>query len=93
MFNFRAIACLHIHFFMYAKFFQAKLFLFSMQAGENRFCHFSLLKQKTVSGKMGDKYKAKLDAFAMEFERRFQEYTNLEQLFNILSSQFSAEAD
>ena len=42
---------------------------------------------------MADKYKAKLDAFAMEFERRFQEYTNLEPLFNILSSQFSAEAD
>ena len=64
-----------------------------MQAGENRFCNFSLLSQKTVSSKIADKYKAKLDAFAMEYERRFQEYTNLEPLFNILSSQFSAEAD
>ena len=42
---------------------------------------------------MADQCKAQLDAFAMEFERRFQEYTNLAPLFNILSSQFSAETD
>ena len=29
----------------------------------------------------------------MEFERRFQDFKNLEPLFNILSSPFSAEAD
>ena len=71
----------------------AKLSLFSRQAGKNRIYHFPLLKQKTVFGEMTDQYKAQLDAFAMEFERRFQEYTNLEPLFNIPSSQLSAEAD
>ena len=79
--------------YVYVKSFQTKLSLISRQAGENRFCHFPLLKQKTVSCKMADKCKAQLDAFAMEFERRFQDDKNLEPLFNILSSQFSAEAD
>ena len=64
-----------------------------MQSGEHRFCNFSLLSPKTVFGKLADKYKAKLDAFETEFEKRFQEYTNLEQLFNILNSQFSSETD
>ena len=57
---------------MHVKSFQAKLSLFSRQAGENRFCHFPLLKQKTISGEMADKYKAQLGALVVEFERRFQ---------------------
>jgi len=52
-----------------------------------------LLKQKTISDEMADKYKAQLDALVVEFERRFQDFKNLEPLFNILSSPFSAEAD
>ncbi|CAL1545160.1 unnamed protein product [Lymnaea stagnalis] len=34
------------------KSFQAKLSLFSRQAGEKRFCYFLLLKQKTISVEM-----------------------------------------
>ena len=37
---------------------------------------------------MADKYKAQLDAFAMEFEKRFKDDKNLEPLFNIFSSQY-----
>ena len=76
--------------YVYVKSFQAKLSLFSRQAGENRFCHLPLLKQKTISGETADKYK---DALTVKFERRFQDFKNLEPLFNILSSPFSAEAD
>jgi len=79
--------------YVHVKSFQAKLSLFSRQAGESRFCHFPLLKQKTISGEMADRYKAQLDALVVEFERRFQDFKNLEPLFNILSSPFSAEAD
>ena len=42
---------------------------------------------------MADRYKAQLNALVVEFERRFQDFKNLEPLFNILSSPFSAEAD
>ena len=86
--------CLFAHeMYIHVKSFQAKLFLFSWQAGENKFCLFTLLKQKTISGETADKYKAQLDALAVEFERRFQDFKNLEPLFNILSPPFSSEAD
>ena len=51
-----------------------------------------MLKQKTISGETTDKYKAQLDALAVEFESRFHNFKNLEPLFNILSLPFSAEA-
>ncbi|CAL1538021.1 unnamed protein product [Lymnaea stagnalis] len=38
--------------YVHVKSFQANLSLFSRQAGENRFCHFLLLKQKTISLEM-----------------------------------------
>ena len=76
--------------YVHVKLFQAKLSLFSRQACEIRFCHFPLLKQKTICCKTGDKYKAQMDALAVEFERRFQDFKNLEPPFNILSSPFSA---
>ena len=86
--------CLFAHeMYVHVKSFQAKLSMFSRQASENRFCHFPLLKQKTISDEMADKYKVQLDALVVEFERRFQNFKNLEPLFNILSSPFSAEAD
>lgn len=79
--------------YVHVKAFQAKLSLFSRQASENSFLHFPLLKQKTISGKMAEKYKAQLDSLVVEFETRFQDFKNLEPLFNILSSPFSTEAD
>ena len=63
--------------YVYVKSFQAKLSLFSRQAGENRFCHFPLLKQKTISSEKANKYKAQLDDLVVEFERRFQDFNNL----------------
>ena len=77
---------------MHVKSFQAKFSLFSRQAGENRFCHLTLLKHKTLSGETADKL-AQLHSLAVEFERRFQDFKNLEPLFNILSSPLSAEAN
>ena len=47
--------------YLHVKSFQANLSLFSRQTGENRFCHFPLLKQKTISGETADKYKAQLN--------------------------------
>ena len=44
--------------YVHVKSFQAKLSLFSRQAGNNRFCHLPLLKHNTISGEMADKYKA-----------------------------------
>ena len=78
--------------YVHVKSFQAKLSLFSRQAGENRFCHFSLLKQTTISSETADKSKALLDVLAVEFERMFQDFKHMELLFNILSSPLSAEA-
>jgi len=53
----------------------------------------SLLKLKPISGKLAEKYKAQLDSLVEEFETRFQDFKNLELLFNILSSPFTVEAD
>ena len=78
---------------MHVKSFQAKLSLFSRQAGNNRFCHLPLLKHNTISGETADKYKAQLDALTVEFERKFQDFKSLEPLFNIISSPLNAEAE
>ena len=73
--------------YMHVKSFQMKLSLFSKQAGNNRFCHFPLLKEA----------KKKLDTLAVEFDRRFQDFKfhfkNLGPQFNILSSPFTTEVD
>ena len=68
--------------------FQMKLSLFSTQAGNNKFCHFSLLKEAKISGELAAKYKV-----AVEFNRRFQDLKNLEPQFNILSYPFTTEVD
>ena len=78
---------------MHVKSFQMKLSLFSRQAGNNRFCHFPLLKEANISGKLAAKYKVQLDTLAVEFDRRFQDFENLKPQFNILSSPFTTEVD
>ena len=70
-----------------------KLSLFSRQAGNNRFCHFPLLKEAKISGELAAKYKVQLDTLAVEFDRRLQDFKNLEPQFNILSSSFTTEVD
>ena len=79
--------------YVHVKSLQAKVSLLPRQVGEDRFRNFPLLKQKTISGETTDKYKAKLGALAVEFESRFENFKNLEPLFNILSLPFSAEDD
>ena len=70
-----------------------KLSLFSRQAGDKRFCHFPLPKEAKISGELAAKYKVHLDTLAVEFDRRFQDFKNLEPQFNILSSPFTTEVD
>lgn len=79
--------------YVHVKSFQMKLSLFSGQAGNNRFCHFPLLKEANISGELAAKYKVQLDNLVVEFDRRFQDFKNLEPQFNILSSPFSKEVD
>ena len=74
--------------YVHVKSFQMKLSLFSRQAGNNKFCHFPLLKEAKISGELAAKYKV-----ADEFNRRFQDLKNLEPQFNILSSPFTTEVD
>ena len=76
------------------KSFQMKLSLFSRQAaGNNRFCHFPLLKEAKISGELAAKYKVQLDTLAVKFDRRLQDFKNLEPQFNIHSSPFTKEVD
>ena len=79
--------------YVHVKSFQMKLSLFSRQAGNNRFCHFPLLKEANISGELAAKYKVQSDTLAVEFDRRFQDFKNLEPQFNILSSPFTTEVD
>ena len=74
--------------YVHVKSFQMKLSLFSRQAGNNKFCHFPLLKEAKISGELAAKYKV-----AVEFDRRFQDFKNLEPQFNTLSSPFTTEVD
>ena len=76
----------------HVKSFQMKLSLFSRQAGNNKFCHFPLLKEPKISGELAAKYKVQLDTLAVKFDRSFRDFKNLEQ-FNILSSPFTSEVD
>ena len=59
--------------YVHVKSFQMKLSLFIRQAGNNRFCHFPLLKEENISGELAAKYKVQLDTLAIEFGRRFQD--------------------
>ena len=77
----------------HVKSFQMKLSLFSRQAGNNKFCHFPSLKEPKISGELAAKYKVQLDTLAVEFDRRFRDFKNLEPQFNILSSPFTTEVD
>ena len=70
-----------------------KLSLFSRQAGNNRFCYFPLLKEAKIYGELAAKNKVQLDTLAVEFNRRFQDFKNLEPRFSILSSPFTTEVD
>ena len=79
--------------YMHVKAFQMKLSLFSRQAGDNKFCHFSWLKEANISSILLAKYKVQLDALVVKFDKRFQDFKNLETQFNILSSPFTAEVD
>ena len=79
--------------YVHVKSFQMKLSFFSMQAGNNRFCHFPLLKEAKIFGELAAKYKVQFDTLAVEFDRRFQDFKNLEPQFNILSSPFTTEVD
>ena len=79
--------------YVHVKSFQMKLSLFSRQAGNNKFCHFPLLKEPKISGELAAKYKVQLDTLAVEFDRRFRDFKNLEPQFNILSSPFTTEVD
>ena len=79
--------------YVHVKSFQMKLSLFSRQAGNNRFYHFPFLKDAKISDELAAKYKVQLDTLAVEFDRRFQDFKNLESQFNILSSPFTTEVD
>ena len=79
--------------YVHVKSFQMKLSLFSRQTGNNRFCHFPLLKEAKISGEGAAKYKVQLDTLAVKFDRRFRDFKNLELQFNTLSSSFTMEVD
>jgi len=79
--------------YVHVKSFQMKLSLFFRQAGNNKFCNFPLLKEANISSKLAAKYKVQLDNLAVEFERRLQDFKNLEPQFNIFSSPFTTEVD
>ncbi|ESN94730.1 hypothetical protein HELRODRAFT_180059 [Helobdella robusta] len=79
--------------YYHVKSFQSKLALFSRQADENKFCHFPLLKQELISAEVAQKYKEQIHDLAREFERRFEDFKNLEPLFTILTTPFCIKAD
>ncbi|ESO03873.1 hypothetical protein HELRODRAFT_172897 [Helobdella robusta] len=79
--------------YYHVKSFQSKLALFSRQADENKFCHFPLLKQELISAEVAQKYKEQIHDLAREFERRFEDFKNLEPLFTILTTPFCIKTD
>ena len=79
--------------YVHVKSFQMKLSLFSRQAGNNRCCHFLLLKEAKISGELAAKYKVQFHILAVEFDKRFPDFKYLEPQFNIQSSPFTTEVD
>ncbi|XP_071744158.1 general transcription factor II-I repeat domain-containing protein 2-like [Lepeophtheirus salmonis] len=73
--------------------FQMKLALFLRQAGNNRFCHFPLLKEANIFGELAANYQVQLDNLAIEVGRRFQNFKNLEPQLNMFSSPFTTYVD
>ena len=52
-----------------------------------------MLKEAKISSKLAAKYKVQLDSLAVEFDRGFHDFKNLELQFDILSSPFTTEVD
>lgn len=79
--------------YKHVKSFQAKLSLFSRQASEGKFTHFSLLGKEKVPANVCSKIRDQLRSLTEEFERRFEDFRQIELKFNLLTSPFSADVD
>ncbi|XP_068233576.1 general transcription factor II-I repeat domain-containing protein 2-like [Palaemon carinicauda] len=75
------------------KAFQLKLQLFSKQLKEQNFVHFPLLKTRTVTQALSDKYSYQLTALRDEFIRRFADFKAIEGQFDLLSSPFACDVE
>ncbi|XP_037780254.1 general transcription factor II-I repeat domain-containing protein 2B-like [Penaeus monodon] len=79
--------------YKHVKSFQAKSSLFSRQASESKFTHFSLLGKEKVPVNVCSKIKDQLKSLTEEFERRFEDFRQNDLKFNLLTSPFSADVD
>ncbi|XP_068219244.1 general transcription factor II-I repeat domain-containing protein 2A-like [Palaemon carinicauda] len=68
-------------FYVEVKASQLKLQLFSKQLKEQNFVHFPLLKTRTVTQALSDKYSYQLTALRDEFIRRFADFKAIEGQF------------
>ncbi|XP_068250678.1 general transcription factor II-I repeat domain-containing protein 2-like [Palaemon carinicauda] len=75
------------------KAFQLKLQLFSKQLKEQNFVHFPLLKTRTVTQALSDKYSYQLTALRDEFIRRFADFKAIEGQFDLLGSPFACNVE
>ena len=65
--------------------FKSKLFLFSRQAGQGKFPHFSLLSKGEVPKYLLVKFSTQLEKLGEEFQSRFIDFKQMEYQFNLLS--------
>lgn len=69
--------------------FQEKLSLFSRQASQEKYTHFTLLANQKVPNKISVKIQEHLKNLNNEFDKRFNDFKNIENKFNLLTSPFS----
>ncbi|XP_068213843.1 general transcription factor II-I repeat domain-containing protein 2-like [Palaemon carinicauda] len=63
------------------------------QLKEQNFVHFPLLKTRTVTQALSDKYSYQLTAIRDEFIRRFADFKAIEGQFDLLSSPFACDVE
>uniref|UniRef100_A0A0L8HPT4 DUF4371 domain-containing protein n=1 Tax=Octopus bimaculoides TaxID=37653 RepID=A0A0L8HPT4_OCTBM len=79
--------------YKHVKSFQAKLYLFSRQAIEDKFTHFLLLGKEKVPANVYSKIKNQLRSLTEELERMLEDFRQIKIKFNLLTSPFSADVD
>lgn len=75
------------------KSFETKLGLLSVQLHRNNFTHFPHLQMQNVTRATADKYSKQTASLKEEFARRFVEFRNLEEQFNLLTCPFNANPE
>ena len=79
--------------YMNVKTFNRQLDLLSKQAGKGNFCHFPTLKGTKAPQHLWTNFRDKLDCLKAEFERRFEDFRDMDPLFQLLCSPFQADVE